>query len=112
MDLSLRLGSDPAVIGLLRVYKDYYPEIIVGEAIKGRASAFKHPDIEWRTRLDEIQDAHSRNAQAGADNQANSGFRSRRAIGGRPQRGGVPIAHTSQATEVCVYTDNYCVPAV
>jgi hypothetical protein len=26
---------------LLRVFKDYYPEIIVGEAVRGRASAFK-----------------------------------------------------------------------
>ncbi|KKA27851.1 hypothetical protein TD95_003234 [Thielaviopsis punctulata] len=102
MDLSLRLGSDPAVIGLLRVYKDYYPEIIVGDAIKGRASAFKHPDIEWRMRLDEIQDAHSRSSQARLESQANSGFRSRRAIGSRPQRGGIPAAHTSQATEKSV----------
>jgi hypothetical protein len=23
------------------VYKDYYPEIIVGDAVKGKASAFK-----------------------------------------------------------------------
>lgn len=39
--LSRQIGSDPGLKGLLRVYKDYYPEIIVGEAAKGRAAAFK-----------------------------------------------------------------------
>ena len=28
-------------MGLLRVFKDYYPEIIVGDAVRGKASAFK-----------------------------------------------------------------------
>jgi centromere protein I len=41
LELSRRSGSDPVLVGLLRVYKDYYPEIIVGDAIKGKASAFK-----------------------------------------------------------------------
>jgi centromere protein I len=41
LHLSRQAGSDPHLIGLLRVYKDYYPEIIVGEAVRGRASAFK-----------------------------------------------------------------------
>jgi centromere protein I len=33
--------SDPPLIGLLRIFKDYYPEIIVAEAVRGKASAFK-----------------------------------------------------------------------
>lgn len=32
-------GNDPAVFGLLRVYKDYYPDIIIGSAMSGRTSA-------------------------------------------------------------------------
>ncbi|KAJ8131929.1 hypothetical protein O1611_g1693 [Lasiodiplodia mahajangana] len=40
LSLSRQTGNDPALIGLLRVYKDYYPEIIVGEATRGKASAF------------------------------------------------------------------------
>jgi hypothetical protein len=28
-------------MGVMRVYKDYYPEIVVGEATRGKASAFK-----------------------------------------------------------------------
>ncbi len=38
--LSRQTGNDPALTGLLRVYKDYYPEIIVGDATRGKASAF------------------------------------------------------------------------
>jgi hypothetical protein len=30
----------------LRVFKDYYPEIIVGEAVRSKASAFKVPIIQ------------------------------------------------------------------
>lgn len=41
LNLSRQTGNDPTLVGLLRVYKDYYPEIIVGEAVRGRASAFK-----------------------------------------------------------------------
>ena len=39
--LSRQTGNDPPLVGLLRVFKNYYPEIIVGEATRGRASAFK-----------------------------------------------------------------------
>ena len=41
LGLSRQTGKDPALVGLLRVFKDYYPEIIVGDAIRGKASAFK-----------------------------------------------------------------------
>ncbi|PNY25194.1 Centromere protein I [Tolypocladium capitatum] len=58
LNLSRQTGNDPCLVGLLRVFKDYYPEIIVGEAVRGKAAAFKHPDPQWRARLDEIQEAH------------------------------------------------------
>lgn len=41
LNLSRQTGNDPPLVGLLRVFKDYYPEIIVGEAVRGKASAFK-----------------------------------------------------------------------
>lgn len=41
LSLSRQTGNDPSVTGLLRVFKDYYPEIIVGEATRAKASAFK-----------------------------------------------------------------------
>lgn len=33
-------GNDAPLIGLLRVYKDYYPDVIVREAVAGRAKVF------------------------------------------------------------------------
>nr|5Z08_A Chain A, Cenp-I [Thermochaetoides thermophila DSM 1495]5Z08_B Chain B, Cenp-I [Thermochaetoides thermophila DSM 1495] len=59
LTLSRQTGGDPNLTGLLRVFKNYYPEIIVGDATKGRASAFKHPDPQWRQHLDEIQQRRS-----------------------------------------------------
>lgn len=41
LNLSRQTGNEPALTGLLRIYKDYYPEIIVGDAVKGKASTFK-----------------------------------------------------------------------
>ncbi|KAL2760482.1 hypothetical protein ACRALDRAFT_2092897, partial [Sodiomyces alcalophilus JCM 7366] len=104
LNLSRQTGNDPALTGLLRIYKDYYPEIIVGDAVKGKASTFKHPDLEWRERLGEIQRAHAqRTAETEARNQ--NGFTvdrhiSLRGRGGRPS--GVPAVHTSYATEKSV----------
>lgn len=39
--LHLTRANDPPLVGLLRIFKDYYPEIIVAEAVRGKASAFK-----------------------------------------------------------------------
>ena len=41
LNLSRQTGHDPGLLGLLRVFKNYYPEIIVGEATRGKASPFK-----------------------------------------------------------------------
>ncbi|GKT84560.1 mis6 domain-containing protein [Colletotrichum tofieldiae] len=93
-------GNDPALTGLLRVYKDYYPEIIVSDALRGRASAFKHPDTEWREKLDQIQRDHSQRAADAAD-QPRNGFsvnhQTLRMRGGKASN--LPSVHTSQATE-------------
>ncbi|UKZ70172.1 uncharacterized protein TrAtP1_011170 [Trichoderma atroviride] len=98
LNLSRQTANDPYLIGLLRVYKDYYPEIILGELVRGRASAFKHPDISWKERLQEVQEAYAlqaeKNSQAVLD-----GFRVNRPTGrGRGNRV-VPAVHTSHATE-------------
>ncbi|KAF7875194.1 hypothetical protein EAF04_002366 [Stromatinia cepivora] len=58
MQWTRKAGHDPALIGLMRVYKDYYPEVIVGDVTSGRASVFTHPNREWRERLGEIQEDH------------------------------------------------------
>ncbi|GKT40960.1 centromere protein I [Colletotrichum spaethianum] len=93
-------GNDPALTGLLRVYKDYYPEIIVSDALRGRASAFKHPDTEWRERLDQIQRDHSQRAAETAG-QPRNGFSvnhlALKVRGGKASH--LPSVHTSEATE-------------
>ncbi|GAO17257.1 hypothetical protein UVI_02061030 [Ustilaginoidea virens] len=62
LNLSRQTGNDPPLVGLLRVFKDYYPEIIVGEAVRGKASAFKvrcwNPAQDSVT-LEEVEDVNS-----------------------------------------------------
>lgn len=40
MELARRAGNEPPLVGLIRVYKDYYPDVIVGQLTAGRASVF------------------------------------------------------------------------
>ncbi len=40
MELTRQAGNEPALVGLMRVYKDYYPDVIVGTVTSGRASVF------------------------------------------------------------------------
>ncbi|KAH6963573.1 Mis6-domain-containing protein [Fusarium avenaceum] len=101
LNLSRQTGNDPCLIGLLRVFKDYYPEVIVGEAVRGKASSFKHPDPQWRERLDEIQEAHYHKSQGGPS-QPRDGFRVHRPIGRSARNKVVPLVHTSHATEDAV----------
>ncbi|KAI0849903.1 Mis6-domain-containing protein [Daldinia vernicosa] len=98
LSLSRQTGNDPAVTGLLRVYKDYYPEIIVGEATRAKASAFKHPDPQWRERLDEIQQAHAERSTNRAERPLNAFRVARSRINGKSP-GLFPEVHTSNATE-------------
>ncbi|KAH8695101.1 Mis6 domain protein [Talaromyces proteolyticus] len=55
MELLRNAGDDEKELtGLLRVFKNYYPDIIVGEV--GRLKFFfKHPDPEWTAKLKQIQ---------------------------------------------------------
>ncbi|PKS05333.1 hypothetical protein jhhlp_008707 [Lomentospora prolificans] len=102
LELSRQTGKDPALVGLLRVYKDYYPEIIVGDAVRGRASAFKHPDLEWRLRLDDIQAAHSSKSDKDAAFSRQGGFQVRYKSVGRPKNSTLPPVRTAHATEQSV----------
>ncbi|KAG5987149.1 hypothetical protein E4U43_005208, partial [Claviceps pusilla] len=99
LNLSRQTGNDPPLVGLLRVFKDYYPEIIVGEAVRGKASAFKHPDLLWRSRLDEIQDAHRQRAAERRATGPQSGFRVNRPVNRAQRNKTVPSVLTSHATE-------------
>jgi centromere protein I len=40
METTRQAGNEPSLVGLMRVYKDYYPDVIVGDVTAGRASVF------------------------------------------------------------------------
>jgi len=122
LNLSRQTGNDPALVGLLRVYKNYYPEVIVGDATKGKAAPFKvinhsrlrwpltdlvqHPDPQWRARLDEIQATHRQRSQE-AQQEVRDGFRVNHNINGRGHRTIVPALRTTHAHEVC-FSGQHC----
>ncbi|TPX10967.1 uncharacterized protein E0L32_008173 [Thyridium curvatum] len=101
LGLSRQTGTDAALLGLLRVYKNYYPEVIVGEATRGRASPFKHPDPQWRERVDEIQLAHLQRTQSEASGPQN-GFRVQHSLQKTTRKSNIPSVHTSHATETSI----------
>ncbi|KAI0457875.1 Mis6-domain-containing protein [Xylaria acuta] len=96
--LSRQTGNDPSLTGLLRVYKDYYPEIIVGDATRGKASAFNHPDSQWRERLDEIRRAHAQRRASRSETPLDAFRVARHRLKGA-SNWPVPEVHTSHATE-------------
>ncbi|KAI1214986.1 Mis6-domain-containing protein [Annulohypoxylon truncatum] len=98
LSLSRQTGNDPAVTGLLRVFKDYYPEIIVGEVTRAKASTFKHPDPQWRERLDEIQQAHAARTADRSERPLEAFRVARNRTHGKGSTQ-LPEVHTSNATE-------------
>lgn len=40
LEIARQAGNEPPLVGLLRVYKDYYPDVIVGDTVTGRAAVF------------------------------------------------------------------------
>lgn len=101
LELSRQTGSEPALTGLLRVFKNYYPEIIVGStAGGGRAAAFKHPNTSWRERLDEIQDEHRSKSRSEAT-KPRDGFRVNHLLSKQTKgpHSKLPTVHTLHAQE-------------
>jgi hypothetical protein len=39
LELCQNFGNDPPLVGLLRVYRNFYPEIVVGTALSGRKTS-------------------------------------------------------------------------
>ncbi|KAJ9267085.1 hypothetical protein DTO212C5_6150 [Paecilomyces variotii] len=61
MELLRNVGDDEReLMGLLRIFKNYYPDIIVGDVGGSRRTTFffKHPDPEFTAHLKVIQEAH------------------------------------------------------
>lgn len=93
--------NDRHLQGLLRVYRNYYPEIIVANPAKG--SSFKLPDQEWRDRLSVIQKTH-RDLHQDSATGPRDGFKTAQQRGQGPKGArlfGVPPVQTSNAHEVC-----------
>lgn len=50
-------GDDKELVSLLRVFKNYYPDVIVGDP--GRKGLFfKHPDREWSIHVRQVQESN------------------------------------------------------
>ncbi|ESZ92293.1 Mis6 domain-containing protein [Sclerotinia borealis F-4128] len=98
MQWTRKAGHDPVLVGLLRVYKDYYPEVIVGDATSGRASVFTHPNREWRARLGEIQEDHLRRIEDELVPTPQNFRVSRKSVKER-KHGVLPEVHTSYAQD-------------
>lgn len=65
MELTRKAGNEPPLVGLMRVYKDYYPDVIVGEAISGRASVFTVESSCYEGDLTEIYSIRTKNGERG-----------------------------------------------
>ncbi|KAF9701195.1 hypothetical protein EKO04_000378 [Ascochyta lentis] len=97
LELSRGLGNEPALQGLLRVYKDYYPDIILGSASTSRKSFAPQPDEEWRARISTIREAQS-SVDISMSEQHN-GFKVARHGPKRTKASVIPDVHTYHATE-------------
>ncbi|RPB05832.1 Mis6-domain-containing protein [Choiromyces venosus 120613-1] len=104
--LKRNLGNEQPLLGLLQVYKDYYPDVIVGETAAVRAGVFSHPNIEWMQRLLLIQESNADDCSGPSDSR--SSFRIVRKIGGQGMKRQktnhivIPEVHTFRAIEASV----------
>lgn len=100
LNLTRQNAHDRHLMGLLRVYRNYYPEIIV--AAPGKGSTFKLPDPEWKARLADIQRSHRELAQS-SDAGPRDGFKTihQHLAGSKGAKGlSIPGVQTSNAHEV------------
>ncbi|KAF1938471.1 Mis6-domain-containing protein [Clathrospora elynae] len=99
LELSRGIGNEPALQGLLRVYKDYYPDIILGSTSTSRKSFAPRPDAEWRARITAVQEA---NTAADDSTDQCDGFKVLRKGPERSKVSAIPELHTYHATETSV----------
>ncbi|KAF2840275.1 Mis6-domain-containing protein, partial [Patellaria atrata CBS 101060] len=100
LELSRTVGNEPALIGLLRVYKDYYPDIIISNVTSGRVSLPIQSNAQWRQRMREIQENAS--SQTVSTTVGKSGFKVFRDGSKRTDSSIIPEVHTSLASESSV----------
>ncbi|KAF1961181.1 Mis6-domain-containing protein [Byssothecium circinans] len=100
LEFSRSLGNEPALQGLLRIYKDYYPDIILGSTSTSRNSFPPRPDPEWRARLLAIQERSA--AASNATVEQHNGFKVLRKGYKRIKASLIPDVHTFHANESSV----------
>ncbi|KAH4069112.1 hypothetical protein HBI88_061990 [Parastagonospora nodorum] len=100
LELSRSIGNEPALQGLLRVFKDYYPDIILGSTSISKKSFAPQPDTEWRTRISAIQDASTAADETLIDRY--NGFKVLRKGPKNSEASAIPDVHTYHATEASV----------
>ncbi|KAL6154246.1 Phosphate metabolism transcription protein [Exserohilum turcicum] len=97
LELSRGLGNEPALQGLLRVYKDYYPDIILGSTSTSRKSFAPRPDDEWRARIAAVHEASTAADLSAAH--VHNGFKVLRRGPKDSKNSAIPEVHTYHATE-------------
>ncbi|KAF2711121.1 Mis6-domain-containing protein [Pleomassaria siparia CBS 279.74] len=98
--LSRGLGNEPALQGLLRVYRDYYPDIMIGSTSITRNSFPPQLDPEWQIRLIVIKETSI--AARALNSEQHNGFRVARKGAKRGRASLIPDVHTFHANETSV----------
>jgi hypothetical protein len=60
MELTQRAGSEPGLVGLMRIYQDYFPHIIVTATTSRRAAVFTVSFCQFSFQHDRKPSLHSR----------------------------------------------------
>ncbi|KAF2744454.1 Mis6-domain-containing protein [Sporormia fimetaria CBS 119925] len=100
LELSQGIANEPALQGLLRVYKDYYPEIILSSASTSRKSIPPPLEEEWRARIIAIREASAAADEAQSAQQG--GFRVLRRGNHRKGTEPVPEVRTHQTRQTAM----------
>ncbi|KAH8149893.1 uncharacterized protein LAJ45_06045 [Morchella importuna] len=105
LEFKRNLGNEQPLNGLLQVFKDYYPDVIVGDIAPTKVGLFSHPNPEWMQKLLLIQESSA--ADYSGPSEASS-FRIVRKVGGQGTKRqktnhlALPEVHTFHATEASV----------
>ncbi|KAI9885482.1 MAG: hsp70 nucleotide exchange factor fes1 [Watsoniomyces obsoletus] len=99
LELSRKASNEPSLMGLIRVYKNYYPDVFGSIGPLGKVATFSHPDPEWLAHLHSIQDS-SGSKDGGRPMTTRDGFR--RGLTKKNKAGAVPEVQTSSATQTSI----------
>ncbi|RPA83902.1 Mis6-domain-containing protein [Ascobolus immersus RN42] len=79
LELRRNFGAEQPLLGLLHIFKAYYPDVIVGDIGRTKAGLFSHPNPDWLHTTKEIQSRYS--AEASLDSSNDMAFRITRRLG-------------------------------